>query len=156
MIHEIGEVMVLIQEKKEEEENKKEGIVLCDPRTSPLFDVNRFDIVENRLAWGETLRAYQKLETDPDMLTQTLREQLEKYGLKLYISPSPITKQRMIKTPEEIEKLRESQRINRVVFEAIQPYLQIGVTEEAVARRIQILQLELGASGPSFPPIVAF
>ena len=69
---------------------------------------------------------------------------------------SPITEQRIIKTPEEIKKLRASQDINRAVFEAIQPYLQVGVTEEAVARRIQILQLELGASGPSFPPIVAF
>ncbi len=72
------------------------------------------------------------------------------------MQPSPITEQRMIKTPEEIEKLRESQRINKAVFDAIQPFLQIGVTEEAIARRIQILQLEFGASGPSFPPIVAF
>jgi Xaa-Pro aminopeptidase len=72
------------------------------------------------------------------------------------MQPSPIAQMRMIKTPEEIEKLRESQRINRTVYEAIQPFLQIGVTEEAIARRIQILQLELGASGPSFPPIVAF
>lgn len=30
------------------------------------------------------------------------------------------------------------------------------MTEEALARKIQILQLELGATGPSFPPIVAF
>lgn len=30
------------------------------------------------------------------------------------------------------------------------------MTEEAIAGRIQILQLELGATGPSFPPIVAF
>jgi len=30
------------------------------------------------------------------------------------------------------------------------------VTEAEIARKIQILQLELGASGPSFPPIVAF
>ncbi len=59
------------------------------------------------------------------------------------MAPSPVAKQRMIKTPEEIEKLRESQKINKAVFEAIHPYLQIGVTEEAIARRIQILQLEL-------------
>ncbi|MEI6711404.1 MAG: M24 family metallopeptidase [bacterium] len=72
------------------------------------------------------------------------------------MAASPIAEQRIIKTPEEIEKLRESQKINKAVYEHIQPYLQIGVTEEAIARRIQILQLELGASGPSFPPIVAF
>jgi Xaa-Pro aminopeptidase len=42
------------------------------------------------------------------------------------------------------------------VYEAIQPFLTVGISEEAVARKIQILQLELWASGPSFPPIVAF
>lgn len=72
------------------------------------------------------------------------------------MAPSPITEQRTIKTPEEIRKLRASQDINRAVFEAIQPSFQVGVTEESIARKIQILQLELGASGPSFPPIVAF
>ncbi len=30
------------------------------------------------------------------------------------------------------------------------------MTEEEIARKIQILQLKLGADGPSFPPIVAF
>lgn len=30
------------------------------------------------------------------------------------------------------------------------------MTEGEIARKIQIMQLELGASGPSFPPIVAF
>lgn len=72
------------------------------------------------------------------------------------MEPSPVAKQRMIKTPQEMENLRASQKINRAVFDAIQSFLQIGVTEEEIARRIQILQLELGASGPSFPPIVAF
>lgn len=72
------------------------------------------------------------------------------------MAPSPIAARRMIKTPEEILKLQESQKINKAVYAAIQPYLQIGVTEIDIARRIQILQLELGASGPSFPPIVAF
>jgi len=102
------------------------------------------------------LGKYKQIHTDPDYLTQSLRDQLEKYGVELLMSPSPITRKRMIKTPKEIQKLRQSQAINRSVFEAIQPYLQKGVTEAAIARRIQILQLELGASGPSFPPIVAF
>ncbi len=62
----------------------------------------------------------------------------------------------MIKKSEEIEKLRASQKINRAVFDAIQPYFQMGVSEREIARRIQILQLELGGEGPSFPPIVAF
>lgn len=132
------------------------GIILCDPRTSGLFDSARFEIIDTREGWRQTLGKYKKLSTDPDFLTQTLREKIEGYGPALVMKSSPVAKQRIIKTPEEIEKLRESQRINRAVYEAIQPFLRIGVTEEEVARRIQILQLKLGASGPSFPPIVAF
>jgi len=130
--------------------------VFCDPRTSALFDTSSFEIIETREGWREALQKFETLDTDPDYLTQTLREQIEGYGVTLTMAPSPIAQQRMIKTPAEIDKLQESQRINRSVYEAIQSYLQIGVTEEAIARRIQILQLELGASGPSFPPIVAF
>lgn len=69
---------------------------------------------------------------------------------------SPVTKERILKKPYEIEILRTSQAINKKVYEMILPFLAPGVTEEAIARKIQILQLELGASGPSFPPIVAF
>jgi len=133
-----------------------EGIVLCDPRTSGLFDGARFEVIATREGWWETLRKYKKLFTDPDYLTQTLREKIEWYGPQLVMKKSPIKILRMIKTPEEIEKLRKSQKINRAVYEAIQPFLKVGATEEAIARRIQILQLELGASGASFPPIVAF
>jgi len=56
-----------------------EGIVLCDPRTSALFDASRFEIIENREEWASVLRKYETLDTDPDSLTQTLRDQLEKY-----------------------------------------------------------------------------
>lgn len=156
MIHDVGEVMILMQMQNEKCKMQNEGIVLCDPRTSGLFDASRFEIIETQEGWRDKLAQYQEISTDPDFLTQSLCDQIEKYGVVLHMSPSPITQKRMIKTPEEIEKLRASQAINRAVFDAIQPYLHVGVTEETIARRIQILQLELGASGPSFPPIVAF
>ncbi len=56
-----------------------EGIVLCDQRTSGLFDANRFEIIENRAEWGNVIGKYETLTTDPDYLTQTLRDQLEEY-----------------------------------------------------------------------------
>lgn len=99
---------------------------------------------------------FEALETDPDFLTQSFREKIENYGVQLTMKKSPVTQQRIIKTPEEIEKLRESQRRIKLVYEAIVPFLVPGVSEVEIARKIQILQLELGASGPSFPPIVAF
>ena len=72
------------------------------------------------------------------------------------MAPSPITNGRIIKNPEEISILRESQRRNKLVHEQILPFLRVGVSEMEIARKIQIFQLENGASGPSFPPIVAF
>ncbi len=77
MIHEVGEVLVLTQEKKEKSKDKKEGIIFCDPRTSGLFDVNRFEIIENREKWRNVLGKYETLTTDPLCLTQELREKLE-------------------------------------------------------------------------------
>ena len=74
----------------------------------------------------------------------------------LTMEKSPITKERILKKPHEIDILRTSQAMNKKVCDMILPFLIPGVTEESIARKIQILQLELGASGPSFPPIVAF
>jgi len=56
---------------------------------------------------------------------------------------SPITEKRTIKTPAEIQLLRESQAMNKRVYELIIPFLVPGVSEETIARQIQIFQLEL-------------
>ncbi len=69
---------------------------------------------------------------------------------------SILAQKRAVKTLQERELLSISQTLNKRVYEMILPFLIPGVSEEALARKIQILQLELGASGPSFPPVVAF
>lgn len=153
--HDPGEILIML-EKKEERKDKREGFIFCDARTSALFDARKYEIIDDRKKWGETFKEYPELDTDPDFLTQTLREKIEKYGVQLHMQKSPITEQRIVKTPEEIQKLRTSQEMNKRVYEQILPFLVPRVTEEEIARRIQILQLELGANGPSFPPIVAF
>jgi Xaa-Pro aminopeptidase len=56
---------------------------------------------------------------------------------------SPITEKRMIKTKDEIKKLKKTQTLNKKVYEMILPFLIVGISEEAIARKIQILQLEL-------------
>ncbi len=149
MTHDSGEVMIL-------SDDSHTGYVLCDPRTSGLFDASQWHIVDRREEWGDVLARYDFLETDPEYLTQTLRDVIEPHIATLTMASSPVAMQRMIKTPDERRKLQESQRLNKAVFERIQPTLKPGVTEEQIAREIQILQLTLGASGPSFPPIVAF
>jgi len=130
--------------------------VFCDPRTSSLFYANQYQVCDVRGEWGKQFSQYQHLKTDPDFLTQTLRDKIEAYGIQLAFQKSPIIQQRIIKTHEEIEILRTAQNLNKQVYEKILPFLTPAVTEDEIARKIQILQLELWASGPSFPPIVAF
>ena len=153
--HDSGELLILL-EKKEERKDKREGFIFCDARTSALFDREKYQIIDDRKKWEETFKKYPALDTDPDFLTRTLQEKIEKYGVQLQMQKSPVIHSRIIKTPEEIQKLRTSQEMNKKVYEQILPFLVPGVTEEEIARKIQIIQLELGATGPSFPPIVAF
>lgn len=56
---------------------QNEETIFCDPRTSGLFDSTRFTIVEDREEWGNIFRQYEILFTDPDYLTQTLRDMIE-------------------------------------------------------------------------------
>ncbi len=56
---------------------------------------------------------------------------------------SLIVQKRKIKTETEIDMLRQSQMLNKKVYDTILPFLIPGVTESSIARKIQILQLEL-------------
>lgn len=62
---------------------------------------------------------------------------------------------RQIKTPEEIEKLRMAEHIGDLAFEEILPYLKPGITELEIAAKLTYFMQMHGASGNSFPPIVA-
>jgi len=153
--HDPGEIL-MIQDNKAERIHNKEGIIFCDARTSALFDAEKYHIIRERAKWCEEFAKYPLLATDPDFLTQSLREKIEWYGVQLEMQKSPITEKRTIKTSPEIEFLQVSQSMNKKVYEMILPFLVPGVSEEEIALKIQILQLELWASGSSFPPIVAF
>jgi hypothetical protein len=48
--HDAGEILLFL-EKKAKRKDKREGIILCDPRTSGLFDAEKYDIIDDRKAW---------------------------------------------------------------------------------------------------------
>ncbi len=154
--HDPGEILLIPSMQSSKFKVQSAGTIFCDPRTSGLFDAQKYEIIDDRKLWGKTFSQFKTLSTDPDFLTQSLRAKIEWYGPKLVMKKSPIIEKRLIKTSWEIELLRTSQTLNKRVYDMILPFLVPWVTEEAIARRIQILQLELGATGPSFPPIVAF
>lgn len=74
-------------------------MVFCDARTSALFDSQKYEIIDDRASWKEKLSQFHTLATDPDFLTQTLREKVEGYGIQLTMNKSPVTEERIIKTP---------------------------------------------------------
>lgn len=90
--------------------------------------------------------------------TVTYRE-FEEYrdavGAVLVPIPKYLSELRWIKTPEEIEKLRTAEHIGDMAFSEILPYLKPGITELEIAAKLTYFMQMHGASGNSFPPIVA-
>lgn len=62
---------------------------------------------------------------------------------------------RMIKNPEEIAKLEESQQITDAAFTHILPYIKEGVTERDIALEIEFFMRKQGAEAIAFELIVA-
>lgn len=65
-----------------------------------------------------------------------------------------IARLRMVKSPEEIESIRKSQRITDAAYAHILPFIKPGVTERELALEIEYFMKRQGASGPSFDLIV--
>ncbi|MGF7143451.1 Xaa-Pro aminopeptidase [Anaerotaenia torta] len=68
---------------------------------------------------------------------------------------SEVTALRRIKTPRELEWIKKAEAIGDMVFTEILDYIKPGMTELEIAARIEYLLKVKGASGCSFPAIVA-
>lgn len=66
--HEIGEMLVVL--------DQEVTYILCDQRTSGLFDEKNYSIISDRAQWGSVFKKEEYL-IDPDILSQSLREKLE-------------------------------------------------------------------------------
>lgn len=65
-----------------------------------------------------------------------------------------INKMRMVKTSEEIDKIRRAEEIGCKAFEHILNYIKPGVAEKDIALEIEYFMRKLGASSTSFDTIV--
>lgn len=72
------------------------------------------------------------------------------------LGSAPLDEARLIKDAEELELMRVSSRMNVEVCGRIASALTEGVTEKAIQSLYNETALELGASGPSFTPLVCF
>lgn len=66
-----------------------------------------------------------------------------------------LTALRAVKDQEELDAMREAQRITDEAFNAICKYIQPGMTEQEIGARLQYEMLCRGAERMSFDPIVA-
>ncbi len=89
---------------------------------------------------------------------------LEEYKKLLRIVPekefidvsSSIMESRVMKSPEELDKLREAAKIGSEAFDKVLPKIKEGITESELASELAYEMMKLGASEPSFSSIVAF
>lgn len=77
-------------------------------------------------------------------------------GITLHPRLGLIERMREIKDAEEIQQIQAAVRLNEEVFQRIYADVSPGITEKALARRIEQTMQDMGAEGPSFPTIVAF
>src|SRR3989339_1055591 len=77
-------------------------------------------------------------------------------NIKLKPNPDFIEKMRLIKKPDEIEKIKKAQNIAKKVLTEIKKELKPGISEMEIAFKIEFMGRKLGAENISFPPIVAF
>lgn len=84
---------------------------------------------------------------------------LEKTAKEMNIEPVPIKglieRFRTVKTEKEIEKTRQSVRLNEEVFREIYSQLRPGISEQETALNIENAMMRKGAERPSFDTIVA-
>lgn len=144
----------------------KGGYLFVDSRF--ILDINKNIDVEVILMehFYRQLRGVMKTEKlskivlESDYITLKKYEQYSKslFSRTKIITDSDImlklVKQRSIKTPEEIEKIKIAQEIVDDSFSYILNYIKPGITEKAIAKELEKKLLSLGSEGLPFELIV--
>jgi Xaa-Pro aminopeptidase len=153
------------------------GVLLVTGRGTPLLltdsryqlqaekETAGFEIVTVRASFLEALhkilpaQGIKRLLFESHYLLYNTAEKLKNLGRKLNVEMVPVTgtveKQRTIKSPEEIDRIRRSVALNEQIFLEIFQKLQPGQTEREVAIAIESAMKLAGAEDTAFPPIVA-
>ncbi len=130
-----------------------------------LFPINEdlgveivwYDDIENpidRLA--SIVKKDEVLGVDKNLPSHFLIDLMGRNVVKTFVNSSPIIDTlRMIKDDEEIQIMKESSRINDAVMLKLWKNLKAGFSEKHYANLLAEIYEEEGASGFSFPPIIA-
>jgi Xaa-Pro aminopeptidase len=97
-----------------------------------------------------------KVEFDATKMTYQRYLDLQKEGVELIPVRATTRESRLIKSAEEIEKLRQAAILGLEGYHVILEALRPGVTEKEMVVELEIFWKRAGGSGVAFSPIVAF
>lgn len=87
---------------------------------------------------------------------QQFQELKDKLKCTLKPIENPLVGQRLIKDPDEIQRLREAAKLGSEGFDYVCSLLREGITERELAAELTIFWLKRGAQKLAFAPIIAF
>jgi Xaa-Pro aminopeptidase len=87
---------------------------------------------------------------------ERLSRMAEKIQVQLVSLTGIVERLRIIKTEEEIEKIRASVLLNEQVFRKVYKKIKPGMTEKKIALALERAMRKMGAESPGFDTIVAF
>jgi Xaa-Pro aminopeptidase len=152
----------------------EDGGVLVMPKRVVLLTDSRFDEqADKETPWadkalrkktffdlvGQVVRKL-RLRTigfQPESLTVEQLQAIRKAARPARLKPAGglVGKLRITKDAEEVQRIRRSARVAEEAFRAMLRRLRVGMTETQLAATLEYEMKVRGASGPSFPTIVA-
>jgi Xaa-Pro aminopeptidase len=148
--------------------NVTAGTILASGRTYTLFLDPRYIDAATALPPGVTARPYEDLDRllakvplcgfdEDDVTVARLRMWKSKFkNTKFVRSDDELAEFRRQKDDRELTHLTRAYKITQELLRRVPSALRAGVTEKAVAWKLQTWAQELGADGLAFPPIVGF
>ena len=115
-------------------------------------------------AMGEWIAARRKrarkwtIGIEADHLTVAERKRVADLlprGLRLKSAPSLVEQARMVKDPDELERIRAAVKMGATLFDRALQVLRPGAKEAEVAAEMEYAARRAGAEGMSFPTIIA-
>lgn len=122
----------------------------------PGWEIIQIDELERTIAELIAQEAVEAVAIEAQHVTvQQLRTWSKVISAKVVETEGIVEAERMVKTPEEIAKVRKAASIADHAFAQILPQLRPGISERDIALELEFTMRKAGASGVSFRPIVA-
>ena len=132
----------------EQAENECPGFTVVEPEAAvPFRTVNEFC-----REWG-----VKRLWVEEEDISWDRYEKMRAAmgGIELAPNNEAVKSVRVVKEPEEIDRIRRAQEIAELGFSHLLDFIEPGMTEREVALELEFFTRREGSEGMAFPPIIA-